>query len=147
MQRLLSTGETPCASHPMHKMWATFCRQVTTRLRCSSQLPWLQKSEMVECWSYWNHWKYGMELHCISRVFISTILMFPFDCPQLPKVQVFSTFTRVGNSHCVTTFDFQTSGGRRKVQPQKLGCGFRPDLKLSHWNNGGNCELCVCYMY
>ena len=31
----LSTGET-------------FCRQVTTRLRCSSQLPWLQKSEMVE---------------------------------------------------------------------------------------------------
>lgn len=79
MQRLLSTGETPCASHPMHKMWATFCRQVTTRLRCSSQLPWLQKSEMVWiCWSYWNHSKYGMQPHAFPVLHSS-----------------YSTFTRV----------------------------------------------------
>ena len=86
--------------------------------------------ELLESFELWH----GTALHFLCDV--STILMFPFDCPQFPKVQVFSTFTRVGNSHCVTTFDFQTSGGRRKVQPQKLGCGFRPDLKLSHWNNG-----------
>ena len=141
MQRLC-LREKRHVQHPMHKMWDTFCRQVTTRLRCSSQLPWLQQSEMVECWS--DHSNYGMVARCCTHVrcFISTIFMFPFDCPQFPKVKFFP-LSPGWNSHCVTKLTFPPKVDGEKFNRKSLDVGSGRILKLSHWNKGWNCKLFV----
>lgn len=120
----LATGETPCASHPMHKMWATFCRQVTTRLRCSSQLPWLQKSEMVEYAGVTGIIGSMAWLHRISGV---AFKLFHFH--------------QGWNSHCVTklTFPPQVDGEKFNRKSLDVGSG-----RISSWVIGTMVEIASC---